>query len=195
MSYSITVSQIVHWTSFLWLALSAVWLGSLPFVKATIHKQPQSSRMQHMIVFGVGLYLLFGSLSAPGWFNQPLFAITIPIALGGLGLAICGAGFSIWARLTLGENWSGIPSIKKDHTLIMRGPYRAVRHPIYTGILAALFGSALQHGLIRSFLGASVCAFSLWMKISAEEEFMVQRFGDEYHRYSREVRALIPFLF
>src|SRR5260370_3529906 len=101
MFYVITIDQIIHWTQLLYLLFLAVWLGSLPFVKRTVHKQSISSDLQHTVVFGVGLYLLFGSPSTPDWFNQSVFTVTFPIALAGLGLAICGVGLSIWARLIL----------------------------------------------------------------------------------------------
>jgi protein-S-isoprenylcysteine O-methyltransferase Ste14 len=195
MFYVITIDQIIHWTRLLYLLLAAVWIGSLPFVKRNVQQQPISSTLQNTIVLAVGLFLLFGSPSTPDWFNQPVFPVTFPLALAGLGLAICGIGLSIWARLILGENWSGFPSIKQNHRLIVTGPYRLVRHPIYSGLLIALLGSALQYGLIRSFLALFTCAIGLYLKVSAEEEFMVQRFGEAYLRYRRNVNALVPFLF
>jgi protein-S-isoprenylcysteine O-methyltransferase len=195
MFYVITIDKIIHWTQLLYLLISAVWLGSLPFVKRNIQEQPISSALPQTIVFATGLYLLFGSPSTLGWFNQPVFTVTLPIALAGLALAICGVGLSIWARLILGENWSNFPSLKQNHTLIMTGPYRLVRHPIYTGILIALLGSALQYGLVRSLLAVLTCAISLCLKVAVEEKFMVQRFGDAYLRYRRNVNALVPFLF
>lgn len=193
--YLITITQIIHWTQLLWLLLCAVWLGSAPFAKRTIHKQSLGSRIEQSALFAVGLYLLFGSPSTPDWFNQPVFRVTVPIALAGLGITVCGIALSIWARLTLGENWSASATVKQDHTLIVRGPYHAVRHPIYTGFLVALLGSALQRGLLRSFLAVIICAVALWIKVAVEEDFMVQRFGQEYLRYRREVSALVPFLF
>ena len=195
MFYVITIDRIIDWTQLLYLLLAAVWLGSLPFIKRTIYKQSISSYLQQTVVFGTGLYLLFGSPTTPDWFNQPMLPVTLSIALAGLGMAICGVGFSIWARLTLGENWSSSPTIKQDHALIVSGPYRAVRHPIYTGFLLALLGSALQHGLVRSFLAVLTCAVSLYFKVSVEEELMVRRFGEAYLRYRRNVSAFVPFLF
>jgi protein-S-isoprenylcysteine O-methyltransferase Ste14 len=191
----LTIDLIIHWTSLLWLLLAAVWLGSLPFVKPTLHRSTSSSRVQHLILFSAGLYLLFGTFSTPDWLNQPLWNVTLPIALVGLALTICGIGFGIWARLTLGENWSGNPTIKQDHTLILRGPYRIVRHPIYTGLLVALLGSAIERGLVRNLLAVPVCAVALWIKSTVEEDLMVHRFGAEYLRYRTRVSALIPFLF
>jgi protein-S-isoprenylcysteine O-methyltransferase Ste14 len=191
----ITIDHLIYWNSLLWLLIVAVWLGSLPFVKRSIHKQPVSSRLEHAAIFATGLYLLFGSPSNPEWFNQTALTVTLPIALAGFIIAACGVAFSIWARLTLGENWSAAPTIKQDHALIVRGPYRAVRHPIYTGLLVALLGSALQHGLVRSFLAVLICAVGLWLKVAVEEQFMVQRFGEQYLRYRRHVSALVPYLF
>jgi protein-S-isoprenylcysteine O-methyltransferase len=195
MFYIITIDKIIHWTRLLYLLLAAVWLGSLPFVKRNIQEQSISSTLQHTIVLGTGVYLLFGSFSRPDWFNQPVFTVTLPIALAGLSLAICGVGLSIWARLILGENWSSSPSIKQNHALIVTGPYRVVRHPIYAGLLIALLGSALQYGLVRSFLAVLTCAVGLYLKVSVEEQFMVQRFGEAYLRYRRNVSTLVPFLF
>ena len=193
--YVITIDQIIHWTQLLYLLLAAVWLGSLPFVKRTVQKESISSALQHTVVVAIGFYLLFGSPSTPDWFNQAVFTVTFPIALAGLGLAICGVGLSIWARLILGENWSSSPSIKQNHALIVTGPYRVVRHPIYTGFLIALLGSALQHGLVRSFLAVLTCAVGFYLKVSVEEQFMVQRFGEAYLRYRRNVNALVPYIF
>lgn len=193
--YVITIDQIIRWTQLLYLLLAAVWLGSLPFVKRTLYKQSILSTLQQTVVLGVAFYLLFGSTAAPDWFNQPLFTVTFPIALAGGGLAICGIGLSIWARLILGENWSSSPTIKQNHALIVTGPYHVVRHPIYTGFLIAFLGSALQRGLIRSFLAVLTCAIGICLKVSVEEEFMVHRFGDAYLRYRRNVSALVPYIF
>jgi protein-S-isoprenylcysteine O-methyltransferase len=195
MFYVITIDQVIHWTQLLYLLIAAVWLGSLPFVKRAVQKESILSTVQHTIVVAAGLYLLFGAPSLTDWFNRPVFTVTLPIAFAGLGLAICGVALSIWARLILGENWSSSPSIKQNHALIMNGPYRLVRHPIYTGLLTALLGSALQYGLVRSFLAVLICAVGLYLKVSVEEQFMVQRFGEAYLRYRRNVNALVPFLF
>jgi protein-S-isoprenylcysteine O-methyltransferase Ste14 len=191
----ITIAQTIYWSGLLWLLICAVWLGSLPFVKRTIHRQSGSSRWPQTALFIVGLYLIFRSLPTSTWLDQPVLTVTVPIALAGFCIVLCGAGFSIWARVILGENWSGTPSIKQDHALIQRGPYRFVRHPIYTGLLIALLGSALQHSLLRSFLGVIICTVALWLKIAVEEQFMVHLFGDQYLRYRKNVSALIPFLF
>ena len=85
--------------------------------------------------------------------------------------------------------------LKQDHTLVRSGPYRIVRHPIYSGILLGMLGSAIQRGGIRCFAGVLICVFSFWLKTRAEEQFMVQQFGEEYLLYRLKVKALVPFIF
>jgi protein-S-isoprenylcysteine O-methyltransferase Ste14 len=143
----------------------------------------------------VGVYLIFAKQSGIPWLDRQLFSVTLPIALTGLLAVLMGVAFSVWARLMLGDNWSNRVTVKENHTLVRRGPYRIVRHPIYSGILLGMLGSALQRGGIRCFVGVLICGFSFWLKTQAEERFMVQSFGEEYLQYRRKVKALAPFLF
>ena len=76
-----------------------------------------------------------------------------------------------------------------------RGSYRVVRHPIYSGILLGMIGSALQRGEVRSFVGVLICGLSFWLKTRAEEHFMVQRFGEEYVQYRHQVQSARSFHF
>jgi protein-S-isoprenylcysteine O-methyltransferase Ste14 len=141
------------------------------------------------------VYLIFAKGTGIPWLDRQLVLVGIPIALVGLVTVLMGVVFSIWARVMLGGNWSNSVTVKEDHTLVRRGPYRIVRHPIYSGILLGMIGSALQRGEIRSFVGIVICGLSFWLKTRAEEQFMVQRFGEEYLQYCHQVKALAPFIF
>jgi protein-S-isoprenylcysteine O-methyltransferase Ste14 len=143
----------------------------------------------------VGVYLIFAKQIGIPWLDHQLFSVTVRIALAGVLAVLMGVVFSIWARLMLGDNWSNRVTVKENHTLVRSGPYRIVRHPIYSGILLAMLGSALQRGEMRSFVGVIICGFSFWLKTRAEEQFMVQRFGEEYLQYRHKVKALVPFIF
>jgi protein-S-isoprenylcysteine O-methyltransferase len=95
----------------------------------------------------------------------------------------------------LGGNWSASVTVKQDHRLVRRGPYTIVRHPIYTGLLLALLGTAVALGELRGLLGV-VVAFAAWRaKSRMEEAFMRQEFGLEYATYQGEVKALVPFIY
>ncbi len=102
--------------------------------------------------------------------------------------------FTVWARLHLGRNWSGTVTIKDGHELITSGPYALVRHPIYTGLLLAMLGSALALGDWRGVAAFALAAGALWRKLRVEESWMQQQFGDAYQAYSQRVAALIPFV-
>jgi protein-S-isoprenylcysteine O-methyltransferase Ste14 len=198
MHLTLTPQQITHWTIYLWLTLCAIWIGYAPLAKRSIYRQSPDERFFHIAPAAVGLYLLFGqpiSFDTFAWMDLPIFRINLPIAIIGFLIALCGIAFSIWARIALDTNWSDSATVKQDHTLTRNGPYRITRHPIYTGLLLAILGSALERGLIRSLLAILLCAISLWLKITVEEKLMVQRFGDEYIRYRREIPALNPFHF
>lgn len=112
----------------------------------------------------------------------------------GVALTLVGILFAIWARVHLGRNWSGVPSIKQDHELVTSGPYRLVRHPIYTGMITALLGTAFVDGL--PWLAAFVIFGVIFiMRIPVEERFMVQLFPDQYPEYKKHTKALVPFIY
>jgi protein-S-isoprenylcysteine O-methyltransferase Ste14 len=183
------------WTRFLWIILVTVWVIGAFMTRQTVRQQTSNSRLWQMGIVLLGMWLLFGQRTGFAWLAQPAFPMTTAVAIAGLATTLAGVAFAIWARVTLGANWSGVITVKEGHTLVRRGPYRIVRHPIYTGLLVAVAGTALTYGLIRGILALPIVAFGLWLKTLTEERFMVQQFGEQYLCYKHEVRALVPFLF
>jgi protein-S-isoprenylcysteine O-methyltransferase Ste14 len=116
------------------------------------------------------------------------------IALCGFVLTAAGLAFAIWARLQLGRNWSSRVTIMKDHCLIRQGPYRLVRHPIYSGLLLAMAGTAIGYGRVLCLAGPPLAFLAFWIKARTEEEFMITKFGAQYIQYQQEVKAFIPGL-
>jgi protein-S-isoprenylcysteine O-methyltransferase Ste14 len=113
--------------------------------------------------------------------------------VAGIILCATGVAFAIWARRHLGRDWSGTPSIKEGHELVTSGPYRSVRHPIYTGMILALFGSGLVNGVLWIIIFAIFMVVFL-MRIPIEEGYMIQLFPDQYPEYKKRTKALIPFM-
>jgi protein-S-isoprenylcysteine O-methyltransferase Ste14 len=113
-----------------------------------------------------------------------------------LGLAVQCAFFAlaVWARRHLGRNWSGAISIKVDHQLITSGPYRLVRHPIYTAMLGMFAGTAIVSGQWHALLAAALMTVAYWRKIRLEEQPLHDTFGDAWVAYRARTRALIPWL-
>ncbi len=117
------------------------------------------------------------------------------VALAVLGTAIvfCGIGFAIWARVNIGRNW-GMPMTTKDEPeLVTSGPYRFVRHPIYTGILVAVLGTALVINLLALAVAAVLGAF-FWYSATVEEKNLDATFPRAYPAYRAQTKMLIPFV-
>jgi protein-S-isoprenylcysteine O-methyltransferase Ste14 len=138
--------------------------------------------------------VLYSSGRAPGFLVQRAIPDVLAVGLTGTIITLLGLCFAVWARVHLGRNWSSMPAIRVDHKLIRTGPYSIVRHPIYTGILFAIAGTAIiigePLGLIAFFL---ILVVYLW-KIRMEEKYLQEEFGEDYAQYKKEVPALIPFL-
>lgn len=190
-----SIDSIRAVTGQVWLVLLIVWALSAFTVKPAAVKQSSVARFWYLAILILGAYLIFARHVDAPMLNAILVRVNIAVAFAGFLIVCLGIAFAIWARLVLGGNWSGAVTIKEGHTLVQRGPYRIVRHPIYTGLLVALFGTALQYGYLRSLAGVLLCGFGFWLKSLFEEQFMAQRFGQQYLVYRRHVRALIPFIF
>lgn len=114
------------------------------------------------------------------------------VALG-LLLFAAGLGFAVWARRHIGRNW-GTPMMQKDDPeLVTSGPYRYVRHPIYSGILLAGVGTAFGLGWEWLVVTAVAGAYFIY-SATVEERFMTERFPDSYPAYRASTRMLVPFV-
>ncbi len=109
-------------------------------------------------------------------------------------IVFVGLFITIWARVTLGGNWSARVTLKEDHELIQRGPYRAVRHPIYSGLLLMILGTAVLAGQTVGFFALAICFGAFWVKLRQEEALLTQHLPG-YAEYMRRTKALVPFLF
>jgi protein-S-isoprenylcysteine O-methyltransferase Ste14 len=180
--------------SVLWTIFALVWLAGSLRTKPTVERAPFLSRLVYGIPVVIGAYLMF-SQSLPfrllyaRIFPRNLFVESVALFLGAAGIA-----FAIWARLSIGQNWSGAVSVKVGHELIRGGPYRWVRHPIYSGILLALLGTALARSQVIGFVAVVLFCLGFWIKSRLEEQFMRKTFGNAYVEYSRSTGALIPKL-
>jgi protein-S-isoprenylcysteine O-methyltransferase Ste14 len=178
--------------SAMWISWAAYWWLASLTAKTTERKEPVGSRLQHVLPLLAAAWLLWAE-KVPAPLNQRLFPwapwqFWVAALITAIGLA-----FAVWARLDLGGNWSGTVTIKQDHELIATGSYAYVRHPIYTGLLVALLGTAMARGEWRGVLAVCVAWAALWRKLRIEEQWMIGRFGNKYIAYRQRVPALLPF--
>ena len=105
-----------------------------------------------------------------------------------------GLVFTWWARIHLGRLWSSSVTKKADHRIVDTGPYAIVRHPIYTGVLVAIYATAAMKGAPLSLVGAIVMTWGFATKARLEERFLREQLGAQaYDSYRRRVPMLLPF--
>jgi protein-S-isoprenylcysteine O-methyltransferase Ste14 len=178
------------------LLAGGIWAGFFVFWTLTAKPQGQAEREEsarsrgtHRLLMNLGLLLLF--IPIPRLLQHFLSPNSwhAPVGLGIMGLATL---LHIWARVHLGKNWSSQVMIKVDHELIRSGPYRLVRHPIYTAILGLAFGTALVSARITSLVGAGLIAAAYVRKLLLEEQGLAATFGAAWSAYRKTSWRLIP---
>jgi protein-S-isoprenylcysteine O-methyltransferase Ste14 len=177
-----------------WIIFLVVWVLAAISTKRSVYRESRGQRLRYSLLLVVGCFLLFKGHR----FIYPLSARVIPhmemLAWAGAILCVAGLGFCLWARLTLGRNWSGTVTLKEEHELIKRGPYRLVRHPIYTGLLTMSLATVLVVGHVAGIVGLILVFISFWIKLRDEEKVMLNQFPDQYAAYQQRVKRIIPFV-
>jgi protein-S-isoprenylcysteine O-methyltransferase Ste14 len=181
--------QVVQWAWGLWL-LS--WFAAAAWSSRTARRPHALSERLYRVLTAAGAIVLFGR---PGWrwawaqlwragpFTQ--WALVV--------VTVAGLAFTWWARIVLGRLWSSGVTRKVDHDVIMAGPYRFVRHPIYSGIILSLLATAAIQGTTGAVLGAGLIVLGTFMKARVEERFLRDELGDRYDAYARRVPMFVPF--
>lgn len=177
-----------------WAAFAIYWTITARSAKPSAQRQGRAGRAFHLATLVAAAALLIG----PRW-PYPLSLMVVPggPAADAAGAVLClsGLGGAVWARRTLGDNWSSAVTFKRGHELIVRGPYNYVRHPIYTSMLLMVLGTALAIGRLHAWIGLIVCFVGFAIKLRQEEALMTRHFPDAYPAYRRRVKALVPFVF
>jgi protein-S-isoprenylcysteine O-methyltransferase Ste14 len=175
----------------IWYAIGALWLVMAFNNKRTLVRRGFTFRS------GIGIVLV--SLLLRGRHNlnsihHHLWNTTPTWGWLGVVLMVIGAAWAVWARFTIGTNWSGSVTLKENHELIERGPYAYVRHPIYSALFTMLLGTAIAFGQVETtFIFAAVLVIFIF-KMRTEEQLMTEAFPDDYPAYRRRVKAIIPFV-
>jgi protein-S-isoprenylcysteine O-methyltransferase Ste14 len=182
----------------IWLAWLAYWIVSARSVKPAQRRESVASRLAHVLPLLVAALLLGWGRVPPGWLSW-LSGRWLPASViwpsAGAAITVLGLALTVWARQGLGTNWSATVAVKQDHELVLTGPYRHVRHPIYGGLLLAFAGAALARGEWRGILALPIAWLALRRKWRLEERFMRETFGTAYSEYAARTPAVIPRLF
>jgi len=176
-----------------WFLFLLYWLISARAIKPAAERQSWTSSLAHKLPISLGVLLLF--VPRAGAFGTVVIPHTV--AMESLGVAICVLGLfgAIWSRKTLADNWSGNVELKQGHTLVARGSYRWVRHPIYTSLLLMCLGTAIVSGRLAALASLLFVFTGFWIKLKQEERLLLRHFPEEYPAYKARVKALVPFAF
>jgi protein-S-isoprenylcysteine O-methyltransferase Ste14 len=177
----------------IWIVFLLYWLVSAFKLKKTKRREDPFQRLLYMLPLVAAFYLLRSN----GWYGR-LETRFVPDALAtewvAVALTAAGIGIAIWARWHLGANWSGVVTLKEGHELIRTGPYRSIRHPIYTGILLAILGTAVAIGEVRGLVALGIAWASFYTKARREESFLVQEFGPRFTEHQQHTGMFLPRL-
>ena len=186
------------------LMLAVVMLGWILFAAIfLLRKRPpqaQERRRDRASIIGIAIqcvgYAIVWSKRRPPltplltpniWLEATLGLLTVALVAGSIWMVLT-------AVRTLGKQWSVAARLVEEHELITEGPYKLVRHPIYTG----MFGMLLATGLAITdwrWLLLAVLIFSIgtWIRVRAEEKLLRSQFGSAYETYARQVAAVLPW--
>jgi protein-S-isoprenylcysteine O-methyltransferase Ste14 len=189
---TMTAEVASQWAGYLWMLLGGVWLVMWFGMKRAKKLEKPWEILQHALPVVLGFWLLFEKDMK--WMNERFPSGSAVVWWIGLALTAAGVAISIWARLTLGANWSSVVTLKKNHELIRAGLYRWIRHPIYTGILLGILGTAMIKGHLRAWLGFAIVFLAFYLKARREERFLKQEFGAGFDEHARKTGMFLPKL-
>ena len=176
----------------LWILFLLYWLVSALRRKKTKQRESIAQRLAYILPLLIAVFLLSDRRADFGWLATRFVPDTLEVAWAGVAVMAVGLAVAIWARLHLGTNWSGTVTLKEGHELIRTGPYRNIRHPIYTGILVGFLGNAIVNGQVRGLVALAIIWASFFIKARREEMFLAQEFGPKFEEHTRHTGMFLP---
>ena len=178
-----------------WIIFILDWMVSSLFVKKSLTKRGPGWILWRVVAaFFVIVFVRFDKSGALSFFRlsfQSFFSFVIP----GSVLTVLGLFGAIWARFHLGRNWSGYATYKEDQTLVTTGPYKYVRHPIYTSMILMFIGTILYYGSLFVSIFFIILAITFILRTREEEEIMLKLFGEKYAEYMKRTKRLLPLIY
>jgi len=187
-------SPVIQTLQICWVAMFVIWAVTRLGTRRTAVSQADSRARAAVLVVWIAWFLLFNDRVHKGVLGLRFVPEGSAAEYIGAALGILGLLFAIWARFTIGRNWSAMATVTQDHELIRRGPYGIVRHPIYSGLMLATLGTAIAYGEVAGLLSVVLIVIAWGYKARLEESLMREQFGAQYDEYQHHVKGLIPFV-
>jgi protein-S-isoprenylcysteine O-methyltransferase Ste14 len=180
----------------LWGAWVVSWIVAMLWSNRTEKRDAIGAELFFRVLFYVSLILLFAfPLRHPYYAQTQLWHFGDATNWILVGLTAAGVLFTWWARIHLGRLWSDCVVKKAGHHVVDTGPYRLVRHPIYSGLIFAAFSTAIEKGTSFALLGVGIVTLAFYIKARREERFLRAELSENaYDAYARKTAMLVPFV-
>jgi protein-S-isoprenylcysteine O-methyltransferase Ste14 len=185
-------AQLIELLGWMWGGFAVYWVAAPRDRKTEQISEPRVYRLVRLSILVITFALLFANwtaIGALGWEFLPQYRW---LASGGFVLAAAGLAIAIWARIHLGQYWSDQVVIKVDHQLIRTGPYAYMRHPIYSGVLLGVAGTALVLDEWRGVLAFFILLTNYAIKAKREENVLAGAFAEEFAEHKKQAGFLLP---
>jgi len=180
---------ILKW---MWVGLAMYWLVAARGTRNTEVSESVWFRVLRLGILSVTFVFLLSPWLRVGWLGRRFVPESAVARGAGLTLTAAGLLLCVWARRTLGDYWSDKVALKVDHQLIRRGPYAHLRHPIYSGVLLAVAGTAVAIGEWRGLVALALLGANYFVKAKREDRILASRFGERFTEYKRQAGFLLP---
>jgi protein-S-isoprenylcysteine O-methyltransferase Ste14 len=177
-----------------WFVFGACWLLAALRLNRMKRREPAGDTFVRILLGGTAFWLLYYSAPQYPILNSRFVPYAPWIQALGAALTCLGIAFAIWARYHIGRYWSSSVSLRAGHQLVRTGPYSRIRHPIYSGILLALLGTALVIGRYRALLAFIIMLVGFAWKASREEALLAGEFGPAFEEHKRLTGFFLPRL-
>jgi len=179
-----------------WILFLVFWIVSSFRAKRISKREGRGGVLGRVLITVVACFLLIRADDPRlGTLTQRFVPERLWIAWVAAAMTAFGVLFAIWARVHIGKYWSSTVALKSEHQLIRTGPYARIRHPIYTGIILAIAGTALAVGRYAAIVALVIYVVAFWFKARKEEALLAGEFGPAFDEHRRRTGFFLPKLF
>jgi protein-S-isoprenylcysteine O-methyltransferase Ste14 len=187
-----TDHELLSLLEYVWAAFGLYWTAVARGGKATQTGESPFYRIMRLAILVITFTLLFWERTAIGFLARRFIPQLPAITYAAFVSTLAGLAIAVWARVHLGHYWSDKVVLKVDHQLVRTGPYAYMRHPIYSGVLLGVAGTALVLGEWRGLLAFLILLANYWIKAEREERILSARFGQEFSDHQQRAGFLFP---
>jgi protein-S-isoprenylcysteine O-methyltransferase Ste14 len=191
-------ADLLTTTAIIWALFGVYWVLCAVRNRKSFTPPAESEssfyRPFRILLLAFAFLLLFWKRTAIGVLGSRFVPQTSAIAIAGFVIMLAGLGIGLWARRHLGEYWSDKVMLQASHKLIRSGPYAYMRHPIYSGVLLGMAGTALILGEWRGVLSFLLMSINYTIKAKREEHILRTQFGAEFEEHKNHAGFLLPRL-